>query len=95
MLLFFPKGFSVNDPPFISQSTSLTTVKSVRTVKVHSHLMSAFAIFLDLCHSILEHANVKYEHHHLICFTMLDANAQVLCEQGFTMLIGIIVLQSD
>ena len=60
--------------------------------------MSAFAIFLDLCLPVLEHAKVKYEHHHLICFTMFDASAKAqvtLVNEGFTMLIGIIVLQSD
>ena len=35
-------------------------------VKVHSHVMSAFAFFFDLCSPALENSNHNYEHKHLI-----------------------------
>ena len=35
-------------------------------LKVHSHITSAFAFFFDLYRPILENANFKREHHHLL-----------------------------
>ena len=31
-----------------------------------SHVVSVFAFFFDLCHHVLENANVKREHHYLL-----------------------------
>ena len=46
--------------------------------------MSAYAFFFDLCHPILENANVNYEYHHLLTQTPFPMfNADVMCEQGF------------
>ena len=61
---------------------------NVSYLKVHSHVMSMFAFFFDLCLPILEKANVKCKHHHLLRQTPflnfdVNANADFTCEQGF------------
>ena len=51
-------------------------------LKVHSQVMSAF--FFDLCRPVLENANVKCEHLHLLPwdpFLSFSPNADVTCEQ--------------
>ena len=60
---------------------------SVHGLKVHSYITStsAFAFSFDLYCSILENANIMYEHHHLLPWALqFDANTDVKCEQGFT-----------
>ena len=47
--------------------TNLSDVVSkIGFVKVDSHLTSAVAFFFDVCRQILENANVKCEHYHLL-----------------------------
>ena len=38
----------------------------VGSVKVHSHVTSAFTFFFDLCHRILENLNIKCQYHYLL-----------------------------
>ena len=62
-------------------------VSKIEFVKVDSHLTSAVAFFFDLCRQILENANVKYKHYHLLPKNPLltfDANTDLKCEQGIT-----------
>ena len=33
--------------------------RTVELFKAHSHLLSAFGFFIDLCHPVLKHANVE------------------------------------
>ena len=35
-------------------------------IKAHLHITSAFAFFFNLCSPVLENANFKCEHHHLL-----------------------------
>ena len=50
------------------------------------HVMSAFAFSFDMCRHVLENANIKCKHHHLLLwnsFMTFDANANVdvTCKQ--------------
>ena len=61
-----------------------------KSVKPGLHVTSAFAFSFDLCRHILENANVKCKHHHLLLWnpfmmfdTNADADADVTCKQSF------------
>ena len=47
-------------------SKYLMTSHQIPDIKVHSHIMSEFAFVFDLCHFLLENANVKCEHHNIL-----------------------------
>ena len=52
---------------------------------LRSFVTSAFAFVFNICRPVLENANVKCEHDHLLPqnpFLTFDANADVTCEQG-------------
>ena len=56
-------------------------------IKVGLHVTSAFAFSFDICRHILENANVKCEHNHLLLQNPLltfdaNTNADVTCKQG-------------
>ena len=66
---------------------SNANIKCEHNIKNYSHIMSTFTF--DLCRPVLEKANVKCEHHHLLPwnpFMTFDENskvdADVTCEQG-------------
>ena len=54
-------------------------------LKIRPHVTSAF--FFDLCRPVLENANVKCQHNHLLPWDLfltsdVNANADVTCDQG-------------
>ena len=57
------------------------------SIKAGLHVTSAFAFSFDLCRHILENANVKCKHNHLLLQNPLlmfdtNTNADVTCKQG-------------
>ena len=58
------------------------------SVKVHSHVTSAFVFFFDLCCLADEKANLKCEHKHVLPYNPfvkfdVNANADIACGLGF------------